>query len=343
MSSRRRHKKKHAAAQHAEVAVPGLGPAGSTGSVPSTLVQSGTRFNLVDPAMLKRPRKMDPAAPKLPRAVDRHPVVLLGRHESLAQQSGLPPSSVPGKSAMSAFFGSGSLQQPEASATVKFFDSVGDANFSDVMLLPEPAGLSRHHRRRVAQHFKWRDIVIPSLVTSYLAYKHGPKPAHGFGIGSCACVDSTTLKVALADWDGAYKTSFFADLCDLTCPSRYRDNTAHLQLFTGPDPASGLRVLPLRPAAAFTRVQHERAGVHVNPLPQRCAERQRVGGQSSTILGPSWAREGVWGMFICYRYVTCIDEGEQDTFRKRLSTAFHWYLVLDNGAESTVSQSIRST
>lgn len=36
------------------------------------------------------------------------------------------------------------------------------------------------------------------------------------------------------------------------------------------------------------------------------------------------------------------DVGQQETFRKRLATALHWYLVLDNRAETTVTQYLGS-
>lgn len=206
MSARRRHKKNHEAARLAEATLLGEPAPSTRGSAPADAGQHGV-FSLRRPDEIK-PRRRQRNAPKLPAAMESTNVMVIGRHEVLAQEHSLPASSVPGQSSFHAMFQSTTLQSNFASNTIEYFDSAGYAYPEQFVGPPQqPHAQSRHHRRRIAQHFKWRDLVIPSLVTAFLAQKYDqvhPVPAARLG---CDCGNGRRLTVALAEWEGASKTS----------------------------------------------------------------------------------------------------------------------------------------
>lgn len=171
--------------------------------------QPDMRFALVpvDEAPKER-RQRD--APRLPPAVERQKdVVLVSGSVSYTQRKGLPPSSQPGVSAMDAFFSQRPGQQRFTSTALDYLIPIEDPDYNGEVinitrLIPQT---SRHHRKRLAQHLKWRDIVIPTLVSVFIAYKDGQqahKPSEPVG---CTCTNRTALHVQLADWDGMH-TSF---------------------------------------------------------------------------------------------------------------------------------------
>lgn len=215
MSARRRHKKNPEAARLAEASLAGQ-PASTVRAPAPANGQHDARFALRRPDQLTQPRQQR-NAPKLPAAVAKPGVFVIGRHEVLAQQSNLPASAVPGQSAFDAMFKSSSFQSNLAKNTMKYFESVGYTYPEEFAGPPqEPHALSRHHRRRIAQHFKWRDIVLPSLVTPFLARKYDQTGTSPEAQDGCECGTGRQLKVSLAEWEGASNTQLHR-FYTLTC------------------------------------------------------------------------------------------------------------------------------
>ncbi|KZV94702.1 hypothetical protein EXIGLDRAFT_611406, partial [Exidia glandulosa HHB12029] len=80
---------------------------------------------------------------------------------------------------------------------------------------------------------------------------------------------------------------------------------------------------PVRPSLAFNLKLLEFISIHsLNVAPNATAW--------AASLQQYWARRGLVAEY-------------GDTFRKRLATALHWYLVLDNCAEVSVSQNLHRT
>ncbi|KZV84032.1 hypothetical protein EXIGLDRAFT_624856 [Exidia glandulosa HHB12029] len=169
-------------------------------------------------------------------------------------------------------------------------------------MIGQVEGVSRHHRKRVAQHFTWRDVVIPSLVPVYFEVRaaRGQRDHHVRTGGTCSCASSRALTVQLADWDGTKTCRSFVRDAD----ARPGITSAHLRICDCNTAAEQLLrrgyfpCAPKRPSVAFSTRLVEFISIHsLNVAP------------NSTAWGASlqtmWARQGyvvedrVCGVLLC--------------------------------------------
>lgn len=170
---------------------------------PAAALATLADFELVPTSDLPT-RRRQPGAAKLPKRLQQGATLYVGRSRTYAQREGLPSSLTPNVSALDAMFGRRPDQQPFTTEALDFLMPMDDGSDNEappitITVLP---GQSRHHLRRIAQHHRWRDMVIPDLVQRYLALKYDDRNKEREGYGSCFCPDQRALQVTLADWDG---------------------------------------------------------------------------------------------------------------------------------------------
>lgn len=148
--------------------------------------------------------------PKLRGRLKKMGILDAGRGKSFVQAPDLPPSAAPGISAFTAFFNVKAPKPEEDTRAELFtFDSgavYGDSDDDYIDVTVRLPNESRHHRRRVASHFRWRDRVLPSLVQEFLAQKYSQRPRVDSGAGRCVCGRQRVLNLQLVDWDSACST-----------------------------------------------------------------------------------------------------------------------------------------
>lgn len=164
-------------------------------------------FALIPTALAPKPARRQPGEPRLPKEARDAPVLRLPFGETYTQKHNLPPSAIPGRSAIQAAFSSSAGEHRPA--THGFDDE--DDNFLFPAQHWEPNALdrgptvevasSRHRRRRLQQHVNWNNLISNSLLRLYLDQKHGIRKVT-VQRPSCECVQRV-LNVTLAEWDCA--------------------------------------------------------------------------------------------------------------------------------------------
>ncbi|KDQ13392.1 hypothetical protein BOTBODRAFT_133638, partial [Botryobasidium botryosum FD-172 SS1] len=169
----------------------------------------------------------------------------------------------------------------------------------------------RHTRRRISQFARWSDIVIPSLLQPFLDFQKAtlsgrvelPNPPP---LTTCTCGKGHTIQVTLVHWDKFENTTLHVCEC----------NPATTQLVArGFFPCA-----PLRPSMAF----------RLNLL-----ELITLQGRNGAPNITAWAETLV--QFLGKRRFLV---PFQDSLRRRLANAVHWYQVLDCRAQAIVTDAI---
>ncbi|KZV96305.1 hypothetical protein EXIGLDRAFT_765408 [Exidia glandulosa HHB12029] len=285
--------------------------ASTTKPAPARAGRPDPRFALLPSDEVPRARRKR-HAPKLPAAARRYEdVVLVVGNKKYKQRQGLPPSSIPGVSAFDAFFSRTNEREKQifSERALEYLIPFDDPDYHGpvINVLAQAEGISRHHRKRIAQHFTWRDIIIPSLVPTYFevqaAQGTSSRPAGG-NVAVCTCSRQRSQTVLLADWDEI--TSVKLRICECRL-------AADQLLRRGYFPCA-----PKQPSVAFSTRLLEFISIHsLNVAPNTTAW--------GASLQKYWARRG-----------QVVED--KKTFRKRLGTALTWYQVLENRANMSLRQ-----
>lgn len=223
---RKRHKANREAALRVEAGIQGARAGAPSQAASSSRAhaqassEQNRRFALVPLADAPK-TKRKAGEPKLPPELRNNVVLEVGNRQKFVQRRDLPPSAVPGVSAADAFFkarrpeehGRGTLPT-ELMHVMSPGPAIGaDSDDDFIVVTQQVPAQSRHHRRRVRQHSKWRDSVIPSLVNRYLAQKYGAGLETVESEGGCRCGRQTSLSVTFIDWDGTCWQTRAQSLC----------------------------------------------------------------------------------------------------------------------------------
>lgn len=294
-NKRTRHKANREAALRVQAAreTSGAGPSSTTASTrpQEASLQQKARFALVPIADAPK-EKRQRGEPKLPYALRQNVVLEVANGQKYVQRRALPPSAIPGVSALDAFFkGKRPEEHGKATLPIDFMHVMspgaaldGDSDDDFIIVTQKVPVQSRHHRRRVKQHSKWRDFVVPSLVHRYLAHKYGARVENDESDPGCRCGRQTSLSVTFVDWDGKPCHRSWDVFIHRFCRCSFTEADG-LFVHARRRPVTRQRIFSERADSSYLRFQPAPARVYLASLSERRPERHCMGRHFAAVLG----------------------------------------------------------